>query len=180
EPAQDAILITEPTYGMYAVCADVNNVAVKRVPLTKDFQLDFDAVLAQADTSVKVIFLCSPNNPTGNLLDRNAILRLAREFQAIVVVDEAYIDFAGTESLTRDLDENPNLVVLQTLSKAWGLAGLRLGMCFASSFIINILNKIKYPYNISSLTQQYALEALQDEQRKGEWVREILSERTAV
>jgi histidinol-phosphate aminotransferase len=163
EPGQDSILITEPTYGMYAVCADVNNVGVKRLSLTRDFELDVDAVLSNADASTKVIFLCSPNNPTG-----------------LVVVDEAYIDFAATESLTRELNDNPNLVVLQTLSKAWGLAGLRLGMCFASSLIINILNKIKYPYNISSLTQEYALDALQNEQRKEEWVREILSERTAV
>jgi histidinol-phosphate aminotransferase len=172
EPGQDSILITEPTYGMYAVCADVNNVGVKRLSLTRDFELDVDAVLSNADASTKVIFLCSPNNPTGNLL--------VREFNGLVVVDEAYIDFAATESLTRELNDNPNLVVLQTLSKAWGLAGLRLGMCFASSLIINILNKIKYPYNISSLTQEYALDALQNEQRKEEWVREILSERTAV
>lgn len=180
EPSQDVILITEPTYGMYAVCADVNNVGVRRVTLTSDFQLDIEAIRANADPSVKAIFLCSPNNPTGNLLDLDSILRLVREFRGLVVVDEAYIDFAATESLTRYLDDNPNLVVLQTLSKAWGLAGLRVGMCFASSFIIGILNKIKYPYNISSLTQQYALEALQNERQKEAWVREILSERTAV
>jgi histidinol-phosphate aminotransferase len=180
EPGTDAILIPEPTYGMYAVCADVNNVAVRRVSLTENFQLDVDAVLSNTDPSVKVIFLCSPNNPSGNLLDRDAILRLVREFSGIVVVDEAYIDFASVESLNRHLDDNPNLVILQTLSKAWGLAGLRLGMCFASTLIINILNKIKYPYNISSLTQQYALDALKGEQRKEAWVREILSERATL
>lgn len=178
EPSHDSILITEPTYGMYAVCADVNNVGVRRMSLTKDFQLDVNAVLDNADASVKVIFLCSPNNPTGNLLDREAILRLARSFRGLVVVDEAYIDFASSESLTRQLDDNPNLVVLQTLSKAWGLAGLRLGMCFAAPVIINVLNKIKYPYNISSLTQQYVLDALKDKQHKEAWVREILNERT--
>lgn len=177
EPSADTILIPEPTYGMYAVCAGVNNVGVKRVSLSENFQLDVEAILGSADPSVKVIFLCSPNNPTGNLLDRDAILRLAREFRGLVVVDEAYIDFASGESVTRRLDENPNLVVLQTLSKAWGLAGLRVGMCFASPLIISILNKIKYPYNISSLTQRYALEALQEEQRKEAWVREILNER---
>jgi histidinol-phosphate aminotransferase len=180
EPAADAILITEPTYGMYAVCADVNNVGVRRVSLTDSFQLDTEAVLKSTDPSVKVIFLCSPNNPTGNLLDRHTVLTLAREFRGLVVVDEAYIDFASSESLTLSLDDNPNLIVLQTLSKAWGLAGLRVGMCFASSFIINVLNKIKYPYNISSLTQRYALEALQEDQRKEAWVREILKQRATL
>lgn len=180
EPSADAILIPEPTYGMYAVCADVNNVSVRRVALTNNFQLDVAAVLDHADPAVKVIFLCSPNNPSGNLLDRDTILRIARDFRGLVVVDEAYIDFAFTESLTRRLDDNPNLVVLQTLSKAWGLAGLRLGMCFGSPLIVDVLNKIKYPYNISSLTQQYALEALKEEQRKEAWVREILNERTTL
>src|SRR5690606_4617316 len=180
EPGAESILITEPTYGMYAVCADVNHVGVKRVSLTKDFQPDVDAVLSESRESVQVIFLCSPNNPTGNLLDRNAILRITQAFDGLVVVDEAYIDFATTESLTRSLNDNPNLVVLQTLSKAWGLAGLRLGMCFASTSIVNILNKIKYPYNISSLTQDHVLEALKHEQRKEAWVREILEERSTL
>lgn len=177
EPGRDTILVPEPTYGMYAVCAGVNDVRVQRVLLTPSFQLDLLAIRSAVEETTKVMFVCSPNNPSGNLLRKEDIITLAEEFDGIVVIDEAYIDFAGSASFTTLLDAYPNMVVLQTFSKAWGLAGLRLGMCFASEYVVGILNKIKYPYNISAQTQQLALDALQAEQRKEEWVREILSER---
>jgi histidinol-phosphate aminotransferase len=177
EPHVDSILITEPTYGMYAVCAGVNAVEVQRVALTGDFDIDLPAVEESIRPSTKLIFLCSPNNPTGNLLDRARIIALLRNFRGLVVIDEAYIDFARTPGFTTDLREFPNLVVLQTFSKAWGLAGLRLGIAFASPEIISILNKIKYPYNISIKTQELALVSLEQESKKDHWVSEILKER---
>jgi histidinol-phosphate aminotransferase len=154
EPNQDSVLITEPTYGMYSVCAEVNAVNVQRVLLTPDFDIDLDAFPRTFDATTKIIFLCSPNNPTGNLLSRDKILEVLKRFYGLVVIDEAYIDFAKSKSFLEDLAKYPNLVVLQTFSKAWGLAGLRLGMCFASEEIINILNKIKYPYNVNIRTQE--------------------------
>lgn len=177
EPGRDAILITEPTYGMYAVCAGVNNVQVKRVLLTPAYDIDLNTIQAALDDTIKVIFLCSPNNPSGNLLNKEAIVSLVEAFAGLVVIDEAYIDFARDPGFAGMLDQYSNLVILQTFSKAWGLAGLRLGMCFASGFIIGILNKIKYPYNINSQTQQLALKALQNEEQKNKWVQEILEER---
>lgn len=177
EPGRDSILISEPTYGMYSVCAGVNAVKTTSVLLTPEYDLDVIAMREAITNFTKVIFLCSPNNPSGNLLDKDAIIGLVSDFGGLVVIDEAYIDFSGSASFTTLLDTYPNLVVLQTLSKAWGLAGLRLGMCFASETIINILNKIKYPYNISSQTQQLALAALKMQNQKDKWVREILSER---
>lgn len=177
EPGRDAILIPEPTYGMYSVCAGVNNVAVKRVLLTNTYDLDMPAMAEAIDNRTKVIFLCSPNNPSGNLLDDKSIISLVEHFEGLIVIDEAYIDFANSISFTTLLDRYPNLVVLQTFSKAWGLAGLRLGMCFASEFIISVLNKIKYPYNVNSQTQQLAMTALENEVQKNQWVREILAER---
>jgi histidinol-phosphate aminotransferase len=160
EPAKDSILITEPTYGMYAVCAQVNNVKLKRVPLTTAFDLDVEKTESQLTSDVKVIFLCSPNNPTGNLLSKDKITLLLETFKGIVVIDEAYIDFAEEESFLSKLNEYPNLLVLQTFSKAWGLAGLRLGLCAGSPYIISILSKIKYPYNINSVTQELAIKAI--------------------
>lgn len=177
EPGRDAILIPEPTYGMYSVCAGVNDVAVKRVLLTQTYDLDMSAMAQAIDDATKVIFLCSPNNPSGNLLNNDSIVKLLEEFKGLIVIDEAYIDFAHGTSFAMLLDKYPNLVVLQTFSKAWGLAGLRLGMCFASDFIICVLNKIKYPYNISSQTQQLVTKALENEEQKNQWVREILNER---
>lgn len=177
EPGRDAILIPEPTYGMYAVCAGVNDVQVKRVLLTSAYDLDMTAIREAIDETIKVVFLCSPNNPSGNLLSKKAVINLVEDFAGLVVIDEAYIDFASDSGFTTLLDTYPNLVVLQTFSKAWGLAGLRLGMCFASEFIISILNKIKYPYNISSQTQQLALKAVENEDQKNKWVQEILRER---
>jgi histidinol-phosphate aminotransferase len=177
EPYQDSILITEPTYGMYAVCAEVNGVNVQQVLLTHDFDLDLDAFPKSFDASTKILFLCSPNNPTGNLLSHDKILEVLKRFYGIVVIDEAYIDFAKNKSFIHDLERFPHLVVLQTFSKAWGLAGLRLGMCFGSPEIISILNKIKYPYNVNIRTQDLALDALENAYAKDIWVDEILTQR---
>ena len=177
EPYQESILITDPTYGMYAVSADINAVPVIKVELTKEFDIDVEAILAKVTAGCKVIFLCSPNNPTGNLLSASSIKKILDEFDGIVVIDEAYIDFTTRESFIRYLPTYTNLVILQTFSKAWGLAGLRLGMAFASSELIAILNKIKYPYNVNIQTQQIALEAIQTEERKNKAVAEIIEQR---
>jgi histidinol-phosphate aminotransferase len=177
-PGVDSILIMPPTYGMYEVSATINDVDIIKVPLTPDFQLDTTAVLAAITSTTKLIWLCSPNNPSGNLLRVDAICAiLEAATQALVIVDEAYIDFAETKSWTSELDNYPNLIVLQTFSKAWGLAALRLGMCFASEELIRVLNKIKPPYNISAPTQSLALEALDHEADKNKMVAEILTER---
>ncbi|GAB3955956.1 histidinol-phosphate transaminase [Spirosoma harenae] len=182
-PGKDSLLIMPPTYGMYEVSAAVNDIELVKVPLTPDFQVDTDAVLAAMMPTVdrpapKLIWLCSPNNPSGNLLHTDAIRRiLEAAHQSLVVVDEAYIDFADAPSWTKELDNYPNLIVLQTFSKAWGLAALRLGMCFASEELIQILNKIKPPYNISAPTQNLALNALEHESEKNKMVTQLLSER---
>ncbi len=159
-PGQDRILILPPTYGMYEVAANLNDVALERLPLTADFQLAPETVAGIVASAAKLVFLCSPNNPTGNLLRADAIEAVLRGFGGLVVVDEAYADFADAPSWTTRLDEFPNLVVLQTFSKAWGLAGLRLGMAFAAEAVIGYLNKIKPPYNVSEASQQHALRAL--------------------
>jgi histidinol-phosphate aminotransferase len=177
EPGKDSILIAEPTYGMYSVCASINDVAVKKSLLTSQFQLNPDDLYSKIDSSLKLIFLCSPNNPSGNLLDKGIIMELLKQFKGIVVIDEAYIDFTDDEGFIPILSRFPNLVVMQTLSKAWGLAGLRLGMAFASEAIISILNKIKYPYNINSITQQIVLEQLDKEVEKNKQVKIIRQER---
>lgn len=163
-PGQDAVLTFEPTYGMYKVSADINNVAVKSLPLTADFQLPVDDALdhIKKTSSLKLIFICHPNNPSGNLMKRADIEQIIEAFSGIVVVDEAYIDFAPEASFVSALEKYSNLVVLQTFSKAWGLAALRLGMAFASSEIISLYNKVKPPYNINQSTQNLALEALAD------------------
>lgn len=178
EPNQDSIMITEPTYGMYKVCAEVNAVNVQQVLLTPEFDLDVDEIPNTFDATTKVIFLCSPNNPTGNVLSRDRIMEVLKRFYGLVVIDEAYIDFTKSKSFLNELKKFPNLLVLQTFSKAWGLAGLRLGMCFGSEEIISILNKIKYPYNVNIRTQELALEALENAYRKDIWVDEILNQRT--
>ena len=177
EPNRDSILIAEPTYGMYSVCAEVNAVNIQRTLLTAEFDLDLEGISKKKDQTTKIIFLCSPNNPTANLLSRDKVIEVLKSFAGLVVVDEAYIDFASSKSFIEDLNSYPNLVVLQTFSKAWGLAGLRLGMCFASVGIIDILNKIKYPYNVNIKTQELALEALSDNRRKDKWVSEIIDQR---
>jgi histidinol-phosphate aminotransferase len=177
EPNRDSILITDPTYGMYAVCAEVNAVHIQRVTLTKGFDLDLDKIWQAIDATTKVIFLCSPNNPTGNLLSSDKIKTIIEHFRGLVVIDEAYIDFTSSGSFADELNEYPNLVVLQTFSKAWGLAGLRLGMAFASNDIIHVLNKIKYPYNINIQTQDLALKTMAFSRQKEQWVSEIIGER---
>ncbi|MCY7356378.1 MAG: histidinol-phosphate transaminase [Rudanella sp.] len=179
QPGNDSILIVPPTYGMYEVSAMLNDVRLIRVPLTADFELDATAVLKAVEPTTKIIWLCSPNNPSGNQLDLEAIQRVIEgATHSLVVVDEAYIDFASDPSWTAQLDRYPNLVVLQTFSKAWGLAALRLGMCFASEELIGVLNKIKPPYNISAPTQELALEALDHVDEKNAMVRQILAERS--
>ncbi len=166
EPGRDEILTIDPTYGMYQVAADVNNVFCRKIALREDFSLDLPALLGQIADATKLIFLCSPNNPTGNSLNPADIREVLRAFAGIVVVDEAYIDFSSNPSFLRELETWPNLVVLQTLSKAWGAAAIRLGMAFASPEIIAVLNKIKYPYNVNLLTQEKALELLDPERMK--------------
>jgi histidinol-phosphate aminotransferase len=179
EPQQDSILILPPTYGMYQVCADIQNISTIKVPLSVDFELEPERVLAAVQPHTKLIWICSPNNPSGNTISRMAILQILENFQqGLVVIDEAYIDFASEPSFIEMLDNYPNLVVLQTFSKAWGLAGLRLGMAFGSEALIQVLNKIKYPYNINVLTQQTLLEALKNEEKKNTMVAEIIAERS--
>lgn len=178
EPGKECMLTVDPTYGMYQVAAEVNNVTCRKVKLTSDFQIDMPAFLSQIDETVKAIYLCSPNNPTGNSLNRKDINQILDTFKGIVVVDEAYIDFSSLPSYTKDLSKYPNLVVFQTLSKAWGAAGIRLGMAFASPEIISVLNKIKYPYNVNQLTQEKALEILNNQETMKSQLTLILSERT--
>lgn len=177
EPTIDNVVIPQPTYGMYAVSGNINNVPIKPAQLTPDFEIDLDSINNAIDKQTKLIFLCSPNNPSGNLLSRHKILDLLKSFQGLAVIDEAYVDFTDQPSFTELLPLFPNLVVLQTLSKAWGLAAIRLGMCFANEPVIQILNKIKPPYNISILTQQVALQELTKTHQKDAWVAEILHER---
>ena len=176
EPNQDSILTLPPTYGMYGVLAQLNSIENIEVPLSKDFNIDIDQVLKQVKPSTKLLFICSPNNPSGNIMDVNAVTRLLKAFDGLVVIDEAYIDFTTIESWMEHLNTFPNLIVTQTLSKAYGLAGIRLGTCYASKEIIAVLNKIKPPYNINSLTQQAAIEALQNNEVSDQ-VSSILRER---
>ena len=159
EPKEDNIVILPPTYGMYEVSASVNNVEIQKIPLTTDYQLDTQKIITSINSKTKLIFICSPNNPTGNLIDRKAILNIVKNFQqGIVIIDEAYNDFSDEPSLIPELDNLPNVMVLQTFSKAWGLASLRLGMAFGSEELVKLLNKIKYPYNINGLTQRALFE----------------------
>ena len=158
EPNRDNIISLPPTYGMYKVLSGINAVENREVLLTQDFELDVEGILGAVDENSKIIFICSPNNPTGNSFHEMAILRLLNEFAGLIVIDEAYIDFSGKKSWLKRLDKFPNLIITQTLSKAYGMAGIRLGLCFASQEIIAILNKIKPPYNVNELTQKRALE----------------------
>jgi histidinol-phosphate aminotransferase len=180
EPGKDNIIICPPTYGMYEVSANINDVAIKRVPLMDDFQLDLIHLENQINENTKIIWLCSPNNPTGNSLNRMDIEMVLNNFNGIVVVDEAYINFARQKSFVQDLPDYPNLVVLQTLSKAWGLAGLRLGMAFASSAIVDILNKVKPPYNINQSTQELVLKALSEVGMVNDMIQLLVDMRTAL
>lgn len=178
EPYQDNVVIPQPTYGMYAVSAGINAVDVKPVNLTPDFDIDVSATLNAVDAKTKLLFLCSPNNPSGNLLSFERIISLIEKFEGIVIVDEAYIDFAGYDGFVPQLQKYPNLVVLQTFSKAWGLAGLRLGIAIASEEIISILDKIKPPYNIGSHTQALAESILEKKKSVTKEVTEIINERS--
>ncbi|OLY93098.1 histidinol-phosphate aminotransferase [Cnuella takakiae] len=177
EPQLDNIIICPPTYGMYEVYANINNVAYKAVPLTPAFQLDLEALEGAVDAATKMIFLCSPNNPTGNSLYREDVEMILNNFDGLVVVDEAYINFSRQRSYIKDLAEYPNLVILQTFSKAWGLAALRLGMTIASTEIISVLNKIKPPYNINQSTQELAMKALDNLDGVNTMIQELVTER---
>lgn len=177
-PGIDNVVAIEPTYGMYQVCADVNDVEYRKVQLDANFQFKAADLLAAADEHTKLIFLCSPNNPTGNNLCREEILTLLRQFEGLVIVDEAYADFSDQPSFLSQLDEFPNLIILQTFSKAWGCAAIRLGMAFASKEIIDLLNKIKYPYNVNRLTQQEAIRMIEKHYQVQQWVGSLLKERT--
>lgn len=177
EPRIDNVVAIEPTYGMYKVSAGINDVEYRKVLLDENFQFSADKLLDACNLYTKIIWLCSPNNPTGNSLNQVEIIKLLDLFEGIVVLDEAYIDFASEKSLTQKLTKYPNLVILQTFSKAWGSAAIRLGMAFASIEIIAVLNKIKYPYNINILTQQQALVALNNAGQVKKWVETLLNER---
>lgn len=177
EPGGDNVVAIEPTYGMYKVCADINNVEYRPVLLDDHFRLDADKLLAATDEHTKIVWLCSPNNPTGNDLDENQICQVLQRFQGLVVVDEAYVDFSSRRSFRYRLGEFPNLIVLQTFSKAWGSAAIRLGMAFASADVIRIFNKVKYPYNVNALTQREALRLMGDALKPACWVAELLDER---
>ncbi|MBC6365183.1 histidinol-phosphate transaminase [Algoriphagus sp. AK58] len=176
-PGKDNVILLPPTYGMYEVSANINDVEIRKVALTPDFQLQPEKILAAADVNSKILFICSPNNPSANKAKREDILFLLENFKGLVVVDEAYIDFSDEPSFTTELDQFPNLLVMQTFSKAWGLASLRLGMAFASEELIRILNKIKPPYNISGLTQETVLAAIKDKAKVDRMIQDILAER---
>ncbi|WP_455587434.1 histidinol-phosphate transaminase [Bacteroides sp.] len=177
EPGKDNVVAIDPTYGMYQVCADVNDVEYRKVLLNDEFQFSADELLAATDEHTKLIFLCSPNNPTGNDLLRTEIEKVLNGFEGLVVLDEAYNDFSEAPSFLASLEKYPNLVVFQTFSKAWGCAAIRLGMAFASVDIISILNKIKYPYNVNQLTQQQAIEILHRYYEIERWVKTLIAER---
>lgn len=176
-PGVDNVVICPPTYGMYEVSANINDVEIRKVPLTPDFQLNMDGIEDAVNEQTKIIFICSPNNPTGNAIDRTDIEVLLNNFKGIVVIDEAYINFSRHKSFIQELTEYPNLVVMQTLSKAWGLAALRVGMAFSSTPIIDVMNKVKPPYNVNEASQQLALQALGNVNQVNEWIRETVQER---
>ncbi|MDG1276395.1 MAG: histidinol-phosphate transaminase [Algoriphagus sp.] len=176
-PGKDNVILLPPTYGMYEVSASINDVDVRKVPLTAEFQLRTDKILNEVDKHTKIIFICSPNNPSGNKVNREDILHLLKKFKGLVVVDEAYSDFSDEPSFTTELKNFKNLLVMQTFSKAWGLASLRLGMAFASKDLIKILNRIKPPYNISGLTQETVLAAMDNYEKVKAMVKDILVER---
>ncbi|MBS1599182.1 MAG: histidinol-phosphate transaminase [Bacteroidetes bacterium] len=177
DPRKDNVIINPPTYGMYEVSAHINDVEVRRASLTKDFQLNLENIEGLIDEHTKIIWICSPNNPTANSMNRADIEIVLNNFDGLVVVDEAYINFSRQRSLIQELSEYPNLVVLQTLSKAWGMAGLRLGMAFASVDIIEIYNKVKPPYNISQATQELVLRALEETGQVNEMIKALVSMR---
>ncbi|MEW4924467.1 histidinol-phosphate transaminase [Algibacter sp. 2305UL17-15] len=180
EPNQDNIITLPPTYGMYSVLANINAIEIKSVQLDDSFQPKVDEILSIANANSKLLFLCSPNNPTGNSFEAQSIEKLITNFKGIVVIDEAYIDFSNAKSWASRLSEFPNLIVTQTLSKAYGMAGIRLGICYASAEIISVLNRIKPPYNVNELTQQKAILKLEQHELTQEQVSDILEERDAL
>lgn len=180
EPGKDNVIICPPTYGMYEVSANINDITIKKAPLLDTFQLDLIHLENLADSNTKIIWLCSPNNPTGNLLNREDVEAVLNNFNGIVVIDEAYINFSRQKSFIQELTEYPNLVVMQTFSKAWGLAGLRLGMAFASTAIIEIMNRVKPPYNISQATQEIALQAVENVGQVNDMIVELVDMRNAL
>lgn len=177
-PGVDNVIIVPPTYGMYEVSANINDVKIKKINLLPDFQLDLEGIAEAIDKNTKMIFICSPNNPTGNSINRQDIETVLSNFPGLVVIDEAYINFSRQKTFIQELTEYSNLVVLQTLSKAWGLAALRIGMAFACGDIIDVYNKVKPPYNISQATQELALEALNNIQQVNDWIKETVQQRT--
>lgn len=176
-PGIDNVVAIEPTYGMYKVCADINDVEYRPVLLDENYQMSAERLLAKTDKNTKIIWICSPNNPTGNSMKREEIIKVIENFEAFVIVDEAYGDFSQEKTLRSELSKYPNLIVLNTMSKAWGCAAIRLGMAFASKEIISIYNKVKYPYNVNLLTQKQALEALKEPFQVDKWVKILLQER---
>ena len=178
EPKVDNVVAMDPTYGMYKVCADINDVEYRTVILEPGFRLNAEKMLAACDEHTKIIWLCTPNNPSGNALDTNEVIKVLNGFDGFVVVDEAYSDFSSQKPFRLELAKYPNMVVLNTMSKAWGCAGIRMGMAFAQKNVIDIMNKVKYPYNVNILTQREALELLKDPFEVDKWVRTILLERS--
>jgi histidinol-phosphate aminotransferase len=176
-PGKDNVIICPPTYGMYAVNADINDVEIRKVSLTKEFQLDVDGILNAIDKNTKLLFICSPNNPTGNNMNRADVEFLLNNFPGIVIIDEAYINYSNQKTFIQELTEYPNLIVMQTLSKAWGLAALRLGLCYASMDIIELFNKVKPPYNINEASQQIALEGLQRTELINDWITAVVQQK---
>lgn len=178
QPGIDNVVAIEPTYGMYKVCADINDVEYRPVLLDEDFQIDAQKLLDACDEHTKIIWICSPNNPTGNNIRREEIVKVINGFEGLVIVDEAYSDFSRQVPLRLELAQHPNLIVLNTMSKAWASAAIRLGMAFASKEIIAIFNKVKYPYNVNLLSQEKAREILADKNDVEKWVTMLLTERT--
>lgn len=176
-PGSDNVITVPPTYGMYEVSANINDVEVRKIKLTADYQLNMEAIAEAIDEHTKIIFICSPNNPTGNSINRDDIETILTNFNGLVVIDEAYINYSRQKTFIQELTEYSNLVVLQTLSKAWGLAGLRVGMAFASEEIIEVFNKVKPPYNINEASQELALEALKNVEQVNSWIKETVAER---
>ncbi len=176
-PGTDNVIICPPTYGMYEVSANINDVAIKKVNLTEHFQLDVEGILNAVDENTKLLFICSPNNPTGNNMNRSDVEILLNNFPGIIIIDEAYINYSKQKTFIQELTQYPNLIVMQTLSKAWGLAALRLGLCYASMDIIDIFNKVKPPYNVNDASQQLGLEALQDTSTVNNWIKQVVEQK---
>jgi histidinol-phosphate aminotransferase len=176
-PGTDSVIVCPPTYGMYKVSANINDVQIKKVNLTEDFQLDVEAILNAVDDNTKLLFICSPNNPTGNDMNKADVEMLLNNFPGIIIIDEAYINYSKQKTFIQELTEYPNLIVMQTLSKAWGLAALRLGLCYASMDIIDIFNKVKPPYNVNEASQQLGLEALQDTTTVNNWIKQVVEQK---